>query len=106
MRKAHTRDAQIGGWIGSGHAAAPGAADWLRLAASPTFAIMALLTSASGGAADMMMRSAAHGVSPLSGMAPMYALMSAFHSAPWLRLISGLRSRGRLASFTRLRQWR
>ena len=98
MRKAHTRDAQIGGWIGSGHAAAPGAADWLRLAASPTFAIMALLTSASGGAADMMMRSAAHGVSPLSGMVPMYLLMSAFHSAPWLKLISGRRSAARRSS--------
>ena len=26
--------------------------------------------------------------SPLSGMVPMYLLMSAFHSAPWLKLIS------------------
>ena len=27
----------------------------------------------------------------LGGMVPMYLLMSAFHSAPWLKLIAGLR---------------
>ena len=73
------------------HAAALGAAGWLGLAAAPTFAVMALLTYVSGGDADMMC-SAAHGVSPLSGMVPMYVLMSAFHSAPWLKLISRRRS--------------
>jgi hypothetical protein len=67
-------------------AAALGAAGWLGLAAAPTFAVMALLTYVSGGDADMMC-SAAHGVSPLSGMVPMYLLMSAFHSAPWLKLL-------------------
>ena len=75
-------------------AAAPGAAGWLGLAAAPTFALMALLTFASGGDADMIC-SAMHGMSPLSGMAPMYVLMSAFHLAPWLKLISGRRSAGR-----------
>ena len=69
------------------HAAALGAAGWLGLAAAPTFAVMALLTCVPGGGADMMC-SAAHGVSPLSGMVPMYVLMSAFHSTPWLKLIS------------------
>jgi len=34
-----------------------------------------------------MMCSATDGVSLLSGMVPMYVLMSAFHSAPWLKLI-------------------
>jgi hypothetical protein len=29
------------------------------------------------------------GASPLSGMAPMYWLMSAFHVGPWLKLVSG-----------------
>ena len=67
------------------HAAAPGAAGWLGLAAAPTFAAMALLTYMSGGGADMMC-SAARDMPPLSGMVPMYVLMSAFHLAPWLRL--------------------
>jgi hypothetical protein len=66
--------------------AAPVAATWLALAAAPTFAVMALLTYLSGGDADMMC-SAARGASPLSGMVPMYLLMSAFHSAPWLKLL-------------------
>ena len=61
---------------------------WLGLAATPTFAAMAVLTAAfSGDPADMLC-SAGHGLS-LGGMAPMYLLMSAFHSAAWLRLLSG-----------------
>jgi hypothetical protein len=68
--------------------AAAGAADWLCLAAAPTFAVMALLTAVLGSAADGLC-SAAHDASSLSGMVPMYLLMSAFHSAPWLKLISG-----------------
>ena len=72
----------------SGNAAALGAADWLCLAAAPTFAIMALLTGVLGGGPLDMLCSAAQDASPLSGMVPMYVLMSAFHSAPWLKLIS------------------
>ncbi len=68
--------------------AARGAADWLCLAAAPTFAIMALLSGVSAGGPPEMLCAAA---SPLSGMTPMYLLMSAFHSAPWLELISGRR---------------
>ena len=56
----------------------------LYLAATPTFAIMAVLTGLSGGNADMLC-SATQG--PLSGMVPMYALMSAFHAGPWLKRI-------------------
>ena len=63
------------------------AADWLCLAATPTFAIMALLT-ALGGAPDFLCV-AAHHASPLTGMVPMYLLMSAFHSASWLKLLCG-----------------
>lgn len=77
---------------GSGNAAALGAADWLCLAAAPTFAIMALLTGVHGGGPMDMLCSVAQDASPLSGMVPMYVLMSAFHSAPWLKLISGRRS--------------
>ena len=73
------------------HAAALDAAGWFGLAAAPTFAVMALLTYAPGGGADMMCPTA-HGASALSGMVPMYVLMSAFHSVPWLTLISRRRS--------------
>ena len=72
-----------------GNAAVRGAADWLGLAAAPTFAIMALLTGILGGGPQDMLCSAAPDMSPLSGMVPMYLLMSAFHLAPWLKLISG-----------------
>ena len=65
-----------------------GAIRWLGLAAAPTFAIMALLTPVLGAGAPDVLCSAAHDASPLSGMVPMYLLMSAFHAAPWLKLIS------------------
>ena len=62
-----------------------GTADWLFLAASPTFAVMAAL--AARGPQHMLCAA-----SPLSGMVWMYVLMSAFHSTPWLRLLAGWRS--------------
>ena len=65
--------------------------DWLRLAAAPIFAIMALLSTVLGGGAADALCSAAHG-SLLGGMIPMYLLMSIFHSSPWLKLIGGGRS--------------
>ena len=68
-------------------------ADWLSLAAAPTFAFMALLTAVPGsGPLDML---CASGASPFSGMVLMYLLMSAFHLAPWLRLISARRTQRR-----------
>jgi hypothetical protein len=72
-----------------------GAADWLRFAAAPTFAIMALLSGIHAGNAPDMLCGAAQGASPLSGMVPMYALMSAFHAQPWLHLISSRRAGAR-----------
>jgi hypothetical protein len=87
-----TQRETAGARAGSGNAAAFDAADWLCLAAAPTFAIMALLTGVLGGGAPDMLCSAAQDASPLTGMVPMYLLMSAFHSAPWLRLISSRRS--------------
>ena len=68
------------------------AADWISLAAAPTFAIMALFTNIFGAGPPAMLCSAVHGVSPLNGMAPMYLLMSAFHLQPWLKLVSRQRS--------------
>jgi hypothetical protein len=64
----------------------------LSLAAAPTFAIIALVTAMQDGGMPGMLCSAAHDASPLTGMVPMYLLMSAFHSAPWLRLIANWRS--------------
>jgi hypothetical protein len=74
--------------------AALGAADWLCLAAAPAFAIMAVLVGALGGGASEMLCSMMPDASPLGGMVPMYLLMSAFHTAPWLKLISRRRSSG------------
>jgi hypothetical protein len=62
-----------------------GAAEWLSLAAAPTFAIMALLTGVFGGQPDALC-AALQGTSPLSGMVPMYLLMSTVHLKPWLKL--------------------
>ena len=59
----------------------------LYLAAAPTFAVMAVIAYVSGGNAEIMCTSA-HGAWPLDGMVPMYALMSAFHSGPWLKWIA------------------
>jgi hypothetical protein len=64
------------------------ATDWLCLAATPTFAVMALLTACDGGQPDMLCAAMQH-ASPLGGMVPMYLLMSVFHVAPWLKLICG-----------------
>ena len=62
-------------------------ARWLALAATPTFAIMAALTAMIGSGPADMLCTAGQG-SLLGGMVPMYLLMSAFHSAAWLRLLS------------------
>ncbi len=66
------------------------AADWLGLVAAPTFATMALITAGLGGGAEPLCSAAPLG-SLMSGMAPMYLLMSAFHVGPWLRLVSAWR---------------
>ena len=78
----------------NGDAAALGAADWLSLAATPTFAFMALLTGVFGAPQDAFCVTS-HEASSLSGMLVMYLLMSAFHAASWLRLISRRQSDAR-----------
>jgi len=72
-------------------------ADWLALAAAPTFALMAVLTGIFESGAHQMTCSAAMHMSPLTGMVLMYVLMSGFHFTPWLKLISrwAERPRGR-----------
>lgn len=79
---------------GKGSAATVAAAvEWLRLAATPTFAAMALLTGPTTGQADYLCP--AGPAAPLSGMAVMYLLMSVFHLPPWLKL--AFRRRGAAA---------
>ena len=77
---------------GSRNMAALGAVDWLGLAATPTFAIMALLTGVLGGERMVMTYGTAPSPSAICGMVPMYLLMSGFHFAPWLRFIASRRS--------------
>jgi hypothetical protein len=47
--------------------------------------MMALLTAVLGDGSALCSIASA---SPLSGMVPMYLLMSAFHLPPWLKLIA------------------
>jgi hypothetical protein len=49
---------------------------------------MALLTAVGGGQPDILCM-AMQRASPFNGMILMYLLMSAFHSASWLKLICG-----------------
>lgn len=65
-----------------------GAVRLLSLAAAPTFAVMALLTAVHGDGMPDMICSAAREGSVMTGMVPMYLLMSAFHLGPWLKLLS------------------
>jgi hypothetical protein len=95
MSEAHTSGAETGGYVQNGYTAAPGVADWLCLAAAPTFTVMALLTCVQNNGQPDLLCAAMHDASPLGGMSPMYLLMAVFHLAPWLRLISSRRSGGR-----------
>jgi hypothetical protein len=67
------------------------AADWLGLAAAPAFVTIALMTVCLGGEAQPLCSASGHGAL-MSGMVPMYLLMSTVHVGPWLRLIAGWRS--------------
>ena len=68
-----------------------GAATWLALAASPTFALMGWI--AATGAPAMPLCAAAPGMLPTGGMAAMYLLMGLFHLSPWLKLAANARAR-------------
>jgi len=65
---------------------ARGAAGWLTLAASPTFALMAWI--AANDAPPMALCSSGSSILPIDAMTAMYLLMSLFHLSPWLKLAS------------------
>lgn len=68
---------------------APKAARLLALAASPTFALMALASALIDRGPAGAFCGTAPGGWPLDEMVVMYLLMSAFHLSPWLRLRPG-----------------
>ena len=67
------------------------AVNWLRLAAAPALAAMAMLTGVIGSEKAVPICMAPNGLSWLGGMVPMYLLMSAIHLAPWLTLVANWR---------------
>jgi hypothetical protein len=71
-----------------GAAAALGIAKWLCLAATPTFAIMALMTGVLGGGPDGYALLDRAWVSTDRNGPDVYIVMSAFHLAPWLKPLS------------------
>ena len=70
------------------NAGSPRLAEWLSLAAAPTFAAMALLTGVLESRSGPMLCLGGE-ASPMGGMASMYLLMSLFHSGAWLKLLFG-----------------
>jgi hypothetical protein len=73
------------------------AAGGLRLAAAPTFALMACISASSSQ--GMAMCSSASAFVAINDMALMYLMMSFFHLSPWLKLLCA-RSRRRNTAVT------
>lgn len=61
---------------------------WLALGAAPAFAVMAVLVWTAVPGMGGMRCPAMPDHALLTGMAPMYALMSLFHMTPWLQLLA------------------
>ena len=93
MTGAHPANSTFGASEDKGVTAARGLAQWLCLAATPTFALLAFVTGILGGSPMDRLCSSGHWA-PLNAMGTMYLLMSVFHLPPWLNLIK-LACRGR-----------
>jgi hypothetical protein len=74
--------------------------DWLSLGAAPILGFMAALTAMLGDGPHAVPCSAGSHAWALSGMVPMYVLMSAFHVGPWFKLISRWRSGARASGLS------
>lgn len=61
-------------------------ARWLGLAASPTFALMALIAAVD--APPLALCAAGIRMLPIDGMTAMYVLMSLFHLPSWLKFLA------------------
>lgn len=59
--------------------------DYLALAATPTFAVMALLTVFNGQDHEAMSDTRTGLLAPFSGMTAMYLLMAFFHLGSWFK---------------------
>jgi hypothetical protein len=68
-------------------ALAAAAASWLRLAAAPSFAVMALGSGFADSGTVIPLCSVESHSAALGSMAAMYGLMSVFAMVPWLNLI-------------------
>jgi hypothetical protein len=87
MTEAHpAHSASAAGRDDESAATAVSLTEWLLLAATPTLAIMALLTGLGGSPMDRLCSSGHE--APLGGMVTIYLLMGAFHSPPWLNLMA------------------
>jgi hypothetical protein len=71
---------------------------WLSLAAAPAFAVMAVAAAAQpAGMPGLCTAMPMPDPSPLTGMVPMYVLMSVVHVTPWLKLLARRRRDDRTA---------
>jgi hypothetical protein len=66
---------------------ARGAAGWLALAGSTTFALMAWI--AANNTPTIALCPSGSSILPIGGMIEMYVQMSLFHLSSWLKLASG-----------------
>ena len=76
-----------GGFRGLAIPSARDAGRWLSLAATPTFAILSVVSLIRGGGPLEVLCAASGQGWPIGNMGLMYGLMGVFHLPPWTRLL-------------------